>query len=591
LCVYAYDPSLAADLASFDINAAVISINWEENLKPGPVGEYLEVVDVDPASGCCYAPVDLNHPHILASNGLEPSEANPQFHQQMCYAVAMRTIANFEMALGRRAMWSSRYVRDANGNVTSEEFVSKLRIYPHALRTANSYYSPEHKALLLGYFRASQSQVGTTLPGSRVFCAVSHDIIAHETTHALLDGLHRRYQEATNPDVLAFHEAFADIVALFQHFSIPEALIAQVRQTRGDLNKENLLAKLAIQFGQASSGSYGALRDALGKAPARTDYESSDEPHARGSVLVAAVFAAFVSIYRTRAADLIRLATNGTGILAAGEIPNDLAKRLTLEASKSARHVLSICIRALDYCPPVDITFGEYLRALITADFDAVRDDVHGYRVAFISAFRDRGIFPSDVPHLAVDSLLWEPPFLPEDDIQEVMRELDLSWNLYVDRAGAFKTSKQNALRFRNWLVDKKRQDFVTALGFRAAKKTDEISGVKGEVRPIEVHSVRPARRIGPDGGSRSDIVVEITQSFRPVDNPMRRFRGGCTLLIDVQTFKPRYLIRKRLDGSTGIAKQSAFRVAMTGDPTLRSNFYSLSPSDREPFALLHGRH
>ena len=62
------------------------------------------------------------------------------------------------------------------------------------------------------------------------FCAVSHDIIAHETTHALLDGLHRRYQEATNPDVLAFHEAFADIVAIFQHFTMPEA-IAPADQT------------------------------------------------------------------------------------------------------------------------------------------------------------------------------------------------------------------------------------------------------------------------------------------------------------------------------------------------------------------------
>lgn len=29
----------------------------------GPVGEYLEVVDRDPASGCCYTPVDLNDPN------------------------------------------------------------------------------------------------------------------------------------------------------------------------------------------------------------------------------------------------------------------------------------------------------------------------------------------------------------------------------------------------------------------------------------------------------------------------------------------------------------------------------------------------
>jgi hypothetical protein len=266
--------------------AGPMEIGVGATLKPGPVGEYIEVVDVDPASGSCYAPVDLNHPHLLASDGLSPSEANPQFHQQMCYAVAMRTIAHFELALGRKAQWSSRYTRDGKGNVTAEEYVSRLRIYPHALRTANSFYSPEHKALLLGYFRAATAQVGTTLPGSRVFCAVSHDIIAHEITHALLDGQHRRYQEATNPDVLAFHEAFADIVALFQHFSIPEALIAKIRQTRGDLGKDNLLAQLAMQFGQATSGTHGSLRDALAKKPDRTDYEHSDEPHARGSVLV-----------------------------------------------------------------------------------------------------------------------------------------------------------------------------------------------------------------------------------------------------------------------------------------------------------------
>jgi hypothetical protein len=595
LRIYAYDPSFASDLANFGINEAVVAIDWEDDLGPGPIGEYIEVVDVDPASGSCYAPVDLNHPHMLATDGLEPSEANPQFHQQMCYAVAMRTIAAFELALGRKALWSSRYVRDAKGNVIAgkegEQYVQRLRIYPHALRTANSFYSPEHKALLLGYFRASQTQVGTTLPDSRVFCAVSHDIIAHETTHALLDGLHRRYQEATNPDVLAFHEAFADIVALFQHFSIPEALIAVIRQTRGDLGTDNVLAQLAIQFGQASSGRYGALRNALGKKPDRTDYESSPEPHARGAVLVAAVFAAFVSIYKNRAADLVRLATRGTGVLEPGNIPDDLARRLTLEANKAARHVLNVCIRALDYCPPVDITFGEYLRALITADYDAVRDDEHGYRVAFISAFRDRGIFPSDVAHLAVDSLLWEPPFLPEEDIQEVMRVLNLSWNLYVNRADVFDTSKRNARTFHDWLVDDQRREFVAALGFRPAKESDEIAGIKGEVRPLEVHSVRPARRIAPDGRVQSDLVVEINQSFRPASDSRRRYRGGCTLLIDVQTFKPRYLIRKRLDSSTGIAQQSAFRAAITEDPTLRSNFYGGSPGDREPFALLHGRH
>ena len=71
---------------------------WERDLTPGPIGEYLEVVDVDPASNACYAPIDLNDPRLLAESGLAPSESNPQFHQQMAYAVAMRTIERFERA-------------------------------------------------------------------------------------------------------------------------------------------------------------------------------------------------------------------------------------------------------------------------------------------------------------------------------------------------------------------------------------------------------------------------------------------------------------------------------------------------------------
>jgi hypothetical protein len=151
-----------------------------------------ELVDIDPASNCCYVPVDLNNAHLLAQNGLQPSEANPQFHQQMVYAVAMRTIARFERALARRALWAEHVVRGEDKEFVSADFVQRLRIYPHALREENAYYSRNHMALLFGYFNAQGSDVGTTLPGARVFCAVSHDIITHETTHALLDGLHLR---------------------------------------------------------------------------------------------------------------------------------------------------------------------------------------------------------------------------------------------------------------------------------------------------------------------------------------------------------------------------------------------------------------
>src|ERR1700733_3986395 len=96
LRAFAFDPLLSNQLDTLGVNQVTLPVLWEENLQPGPVGEYLEVIDCDPAGGCCYAPVDLNHPHLLATDGLAPSEGNPQFHQQMVYAVAMTTIRHFE---------------------------------------------------------------------------------------------------------------------------------------------------------------------------------------------------------------------------------------------------------------------------------------------------------------------------------------------------------------------------------------------------------------------------------------------------------------------------------------------------------------
>ncbi|MVM42320.1 hypothetical protein GO730_39185 [Spirosoma sp. HMF3257] len=382
---YAFDPALSLQMDMASINTIVYKIPWEEvareatkvddstksnqnkddeiiGLKPGPVGEYLEVIDFDPTVGKFYKPVDLNDSYILAQDGLDPSEGNPQFHQQMVYAVGMTTIKNFERALGRRVIWApKRELKKNNQKGEYENYVPRLRIYPHALREANAYYSPQKKALLFGYFSSVPANESIQMPASLVFTCLSHDIIAHETTHAILDGMHRHYNEPSNPDVLAFHEAFSDIVALFQHFTFPEVLKNQIRKTRGDLASQNLLGQLAQQFGSAI-GSYGSLRDAIGeidevtnqwkpKPPNTTDYRTVMEPHGRGSILVAAIFDAFISIYKDRVADLLRIASNGTGILSQGELPSDLVNRLADEASKAADHVLQMCIRALDYCP------------------------------------------------------------------------------------------------------------------------------------------------------------------------------------------------------------------------------------------------
>jgi hypothetical protein len=567
LRIYAYDPGQQTDPTLFDVSVATVTTLWERDLKPGPVGEYLEIVDVDPASKACYAPVDLNQQSVLAESGLAPSESNPQFHQQMAYAVAMRTIERFERALGRRALWARRRPKRKGEIVPDEGFVRRLRIYPHALREANAYYDPEKIALLFGYFKAADS-AGSVTRGAGIFGVVSHDIVAHETTHALLDGLHPRYSERTNLDMAAFHEAFADIVALFQHFSMAESLTRQIRRAQGstaDIGRK--LGQLAQQFGEAT-GMHGALRRFVGETGSSVPVLSRDmtEPHERGAVLVSAVFAAFLTIYASRSADLIRLATNGSGILPGGEISVDLANRLASEAAKTAEHVLNMCIRALDYCPPVNLEFGDYLRAIITADRDLVRDDVRGYRVAFIDAFRQRGIVSYGVSHLAEDSLLWEPPAMDEellDLFSQVPPRLDLSWGLTIERKSAFEHSQRNGANLHNWLtdpLDPRRSLLRQLLGFE--EPVERWAGMigdqsfSGEIRPIEAHSVRVCRRSAPDGSSKSTLVIELTQTFRAEPN-QDRYRGGCTLLFDLNNNRLKYLVRKKMFSQTSMQNQA----------------------------------
>jgi len=592
LQVFAFDPLAGLKVETIELNKTILDVRWEE-VQPGPIGNYLEVVDIDPPSGVAYAPVDLNQPLHMSQAGLAPSESDPQFHQQMVYAVAMKTIAHFEHALGRVALWAPRRIEMPNGEITYH-YVPRLRIYPHAMREANAYYSPEKSAVLFGYFPASESNPGENIPGQTVFCCLSHDIVAHETTHALLDGLNRRFREPTNIDVLAFHEAFSDIVALFQHFTVPEALRHQIAKTRGDLAKQNLLGDLAQQFGQGI-GQYGALRSAIGKkekdswipiTPSSADYQSATEAHSRGAVLVAAIFDAFLKIYQKRTYDLIRLATGGTGVLPEGDIPQTLIERLAVEASKTAAHVLNICIRALDYCPPMDITFGEYIRALITADYDLVPDDPLGYRVAFTEAFRRRGIYPQLVRNLSTESVRWESPEL-DLDIEDLLENISLAWDLRSNREGAYNSLRENSKALKNWLAKNVSDDQAYSLGFYRSKTTMTVGKETGKLSPFEVHSVRPVRRVGPSGQQQLDLVAEITQTWTPDQRTDDRYRGGSTIIIGLEDKSVRYTIRKRVAHPERIDSQQSFRLSLSNS-SMRRNYFDDITVGNEPFAMLH---
>jgi hypothetical protein len=635
LRVYAFDPSLAGQMDTAEVNELVLEVAWEEVEEKecdirqphllGPVGEYLEVVDVDPASGCAYEPINLNDPRLLAKDGKAPSVGDPQFHQQMVYAVGMNVIAHFERALGRKALWSSRKIRNDKGKVVKEEFVPLLRVYPHALREANAYYSPTKKALLFGYFPA-EADDPLLIPGGTVFTCVSHDIIAHEMSHALIDGLHPRFAEPTNLDVMAFHEAFADIVALFQHFSHPEVLRYEVARTRGRLTVGTYLGQLAQEFGRAI-GRRSALRDAIGSTgkDGRWRRETPDpdalvtarEPHERGAILVAAVFDAFLGIYETRTKDLLRIATQGSGILKPGEIHPDLVERLAREAAKSARHILHICIRALDYCPPVDITFGDYLRALITADVDAVPNDRCNYRLALIESFQRRGIYPEDVRNLSVESLVWRPPRGNRYDLSGIFTSSSRTpavtpeWRSTGTRHELWDKMRKNAVAMHGWLMTRCPAVVADEIGLHLESDAPRSLYFKNNRPTVEVHSVRVAQRMTPEGNVHTDLVVEIMQRRRGYyDSHMQKeidessnmmpsdqdgdfkFRGGCTLLIDPASGRVRYSINKHILSDNRLKRQRAFLTGSGhGDRSLRATYFGdrlPGVPEKERFAILH---
>jgi len=602
---YAVDPSLSTRLETASINDVTLKIRWEK-LGKGPIGEYLEVVDTDVA-GITYDPVDLEDGRLLAQDGCPPAEGNPAFHQQMVYAIAMKTIEHFERALGRPVLWRPRI--NPENRFDDSQFVRCLTVRPHALRQANAYYSPQEVALLFGYFEVSASDPGDHVPGSTVYACLSHDIVAHETTHAILDGMHRRFNEATNHDLLALHEAFADIVALMHHFTIPEILENEINRTRGNLEAESILGSLAVQFGRATGGR-GALRDAIGKfdetgkwkrlEPNPADYKKVLTPHARGAILVAAVFDAFISIYQRRTADLLRISTGGTGDLPSGAIHPDLVRRLSAEAAKSAHHILNMCIRALDYIPPVDITFGEYLRGIITADSDLVPDDRYNYRVAFVEAFRRRGIYPRNLDTLSVDTLRWEGvdlltptqqyPMIT-DEIGRVLDQLKQYANacFYIDdRQELFHETRR-----QRGVLHELIKEIFAALPKDAAGGFASMLGLDHTL-DFEVHALRRSMRVGPDGQHKPQVIVALTQQ-RPIkvegaDEPFI-FRGGSTLVVDLAKPALQYAIVKKMDGKTLIDGKTreettaAFLTNALQDPLMA---LFIAPNQKERFVTLH---
>lgn len=442
-----------------------------EHLADGPTGYRVKVVDFDASANRLYRP----HRYLQAQDDkavdpFDPPDARllgqPNFHCQQVYAVVMRTLARFELALGRRVAWGF------DGH--------QLHVVPHAFVEANAFYSREDRALLFGYFQDEDQDW--------VFTCLSHDIVAHETTHAILDGLRAGFMRASGPDQAAFHEGFADVVALLSVFSLREVVEFALTHYRGveihqvngvrlidgaslsiDALAETLLFGIGEQFGQAMTGlRANPLRRSVQKTPSK-DYLSSveyDEPHSRGEIFAAAMLRSMLELWVARRQSL---GTFGDNLYSLDAVID--------EGAKAADQLLTIAIRALDYSPPLDLEFGDFLAALLTVDAEVAPDDSrYSYRQIIRDTFAAYGI---EVPAARTDE--------------------QGCWLTFADN---------DKVRYQNSHFDSMLRDSSEV--FRFLWENRDVLNID-ERAYTEVISVRPSLRFGPDGFILRETVCEFT--------------------------------------------------------------------------------
>jgi hypothetical protein len=562
LRIYTLDPSVSDRVGG----VATVNVPYER-LEPGPVGALFRIISDGAPSPLTAEALDLDDPMLLLSSGLTPSPANGRFHLQMVYAVCSLTYAAFRKALGRDIAWAT---------TPADSGPLRLTVRPFGFEGSNAGYSREAGGLAFGYFSAGEHAAGFTLRDGLIATALSHDIVAHETTHALLDGLRSSFMDPSNVDVPAFHEAFSDLVALFLHFTYADVVERGIRESRGGFARGMLLTDLAREFGYARSraGRADALRsgvdiegvaafdsdslpqpDGTPGATAPRVYDPSLEPHALGSVLVSAVFEAFTTVVKRKTERYYRIAGLDPQNLSGAMLNDALIRAVAQEASEVASQFLMICIRAVDYCPPTDMELGEYLRAIITADGDLERSDKWGFREALMRSFRRRHIFPDHVRFMTEDAVRWQPP-------GETLRIPELAFRrLKFEGDPGQPSSVKELLRQANALGR-----FVTdprrAAAFQLVPPGATLPKGVTQASPPSVQSVRVTRRAAPDGRIVFDLVAEVTQSCTVSKNgTLFDMTGGCTLVIDPQG-EIRYSIYKRFDGETRAARQQA---AMAG--------------------------
>jgi hypothetical protein len=359
--VYVQDPHVAEANEALALNT--ISVACEPELMAGPTSARIAVVDYDADTNWLEDPVqwDPKNKHFFFERDGEEvrvtreHEDLPQFHQVNVWAIIQSVLDMYEATwvLGRSAPWAFE------GN--------RLIVVPHAGYLANAFYSRASKSLQFYYFGAA---------GKRVYTCLSHDIIAHETGHAILDGLRPLFFENSSLQTAAFHEFVADLTAIMISLLNNNLRWEVAKVSKGDLSQDTLIAALAEEFGHYAAGR-PHLRSATNQKT-MDDVRDKSSPYPWSEVMTGAmwnILSGMFAIYRARPKT------------STGKPPSD--KEALLWAVNRFRRV---AFQPLDYLPPADVQFSDYARAVLRADELVDPVDENNFRQLMREVFDQRGI-------------------------------------------------------------------------------------------------------------------------------------------------------------------------------------------------------
>ena len=283
-----------------------------------------------------------------------------QFHQLSVWATVQNTLDYFEsgFGLGRRITWAFEG--------------SRLILLPHAGFGENAYYDRASKSLQFYYFDG---------PGGTVYTCLSSDVVNHEFGHAVVDGLRPHYYESVTGEGAGFHEFLGDLTAILMAFRNNAFRRLVLKESKGNLDTDTLLANLAQEFGQVVAGD-AYLRSAHNEKTMK-DLTGNLEPHALSEVLTGAMFDILKGVFAKQRDSDRKDYESG----AKKRKPSDVAA-----LAAAVPRMQTMAIQPLDLLPPCSITFRDYALAVLRTEQVANPTDPKGYRAMMLDVFVNRGI-------------------------------------------------------------------------------------------------------------------------------------------------------------------------------------------------------